>query len=95
MATNWTEVTPEYKPRAEHRLTIGPCYVSVSDAQHKESGETWQYLSISLGEHSAASIHGCLKTWPRRALELARAALDNFETNLNQQEQVNNETAIH
>ena len=78
----WTdEVQPE--PKAEFKCDCGPMQLCVSEAA---SGETWQYLSLSLGRHSPRSLDECKETWPREAIALALKTLTEFEQHLRSEE---------
>lgn len=59
-------------------LDADPVLLSITN-----SGDlTWQHVAIQLGEHSHESVEACKRRWPRKAIELARAALDEFEDRL-------------
>lgn len=78
-----TETIEQPKTRTETRC--GYVNLSLSPASNGD-GTTWQYLSMSFGEFSEADVTACKATWPRVALEMARAELDRFEASLNEGE---------
>ena len=65
----------------ESVIESGPIRVAVSPAYNNHSLR-WQYFTVTLGHHSGASHAECLQTWPREAIAKARAALDEFEAEL-------------
>lgn len=68
-------------PRTELRLVEGKVTLSISPASNG-SDTRWQYIDVSLGEHSPTSTEDCQIYWPRRAIELVRAELDRLEATL-------------
>lgn len=69
-------------PDPKVRLEAGPVFMSIGESGYQK-GQRWQYAAISLGENTLASMAECEVTWPRRAIELCRKALDEFEVSLN------------
>src|SRR5574343_1267109 len=67
----------------EVRLSISRHKADRPDDVH--NGDTWQYVSVSLGRFSKESVESCKVTWPREAIALVRAELDKLEARLNEE----------
>lgn len=84
----WVNVCDEPKPpKPRWEIVRGSVRISIQDA-YSDDSQRWQYLSISLGEHSTLSAETLKNTWPTRALFLAREALDRMEEDLRLTEEV-------
>jgi hypothetical protein len=81
---NWATKKIEI-PRTEMRIVHDKVMVSISPACNG-TPQNWQYIDVSLGEFSPTSMEDCQIYWPKRAIELARKALDDFEASLNEDE---------
>lgn len=58
--------------------------VRLSVGSSEDGQRLWQHFSLTLGEHSGDKHAECLETWPDKAIELARAALDKLASSLKQ-----------
>ncbi len=81
----WEYPAPKPKP-VPHEAVISHgdlrLYVKPSDSKQ------WQGLVLSFGKLSEKHHEECLETWPRVAINYARAALDDFEAALNEDKEV-------
>ena len=62
-------------------LEQGPVRVCVEDST-RTPGKQWMHMCLSFGEFSRESHESCKETWPHRAIELAREALDEWENEI-------------
>ena len=77
---SWVETTPATPPRT-FEIRSNNLRVSV-DGRVNEDGKIWQYLSLSFGRHTSRPIEECLTNWPREAIRLVRAEMDELEAKL-------------
>ena len=78
----WTSETPA--PPARHVLSAGPLTLSVTPGVEPDN-RCWQFVILSLGRHTDRATAECIAEWPRAAIALVRAALDEFEAKLNEE----------
>lgn len=74
----WKTEPPE-ADREHSVLEFGKVHLSVAQASNDTR---WEHLLLNLGDHRTRSHAECLREWPREAVALARAALDEFEATL-------------
>lgn len=75
------ETTPTPRAIPESTITIGSCQLAVRE-HDATADKRWQFLLISFGEFSDAPMDECLKTWPKRSIQLARHALSELQRRL-------------
>ena len=74
------KLEPPQQPRNYSSSVCGDVRISIGDAH--DDPRQWQYIQVCCGRHSTASHDECRQTWPREAIAMARAALDEFEAKL-------------
>ena len=75
---NWIET----QETINHKMVVHEGPISLTLSHDKESGNRWQWFSVSFGTFTPASMDECRATWPREAIARARAELDRFESAL-------------
>ena len=73
--TTWTET----QETINRKMVIHSGPISFMLSHDRETGDRWQYFTISFGQFTKASMDECGFTWPREAIDRARAELDRFE----------------
>ena len=59
----------------------GPVRLAIGPAEN-DPGRLWQHFMLTVGRHTTSPVSDCQRDWPRQAIADARAALDEFEAQL-------------
>ena len=79
----WTREIPAAVVR--HVLSAGPLTLSITPGVGRDT-RCWQFVLLSLGQHTERPVDQCIGEWPREAIRLLRAAIDELEATLNEEE---------